>query len=336
MEKIEEREYTTYFKYCSDNKKVIKGIFENHKIRFSQPCVLNDPLEFNPAIIVNNNGNLYRWFRCKGIIYPSYERVLKHHLIDSQINSFGILSLTKKPSSYDMWSMYANGHKGFLIELKGDFNKHSCMKSKNGNMYLIRQVIYVEEYAINIDEFTNNEGVIQPESLKEQMFYRKLSRWIDEEEYRIVRPLIDCYDYQPDLNRTPRTPMDMKTYLFEFSLDCVESVTFGANMCYKNKKRIMKACENTKIKFLQAIIIRDEKEYAIGKTGKVIILDKNVFPKLDEMLPSNFVLDNAHVYDSNQIIEINSRSELPYYEDEKKVVDKYYMEQKARHNQNDS
>ena len=335
MEKIEEREYTTYFKYCSDNFKVIEGIFENHKIRFSQPRVLNDPLEFNPAIKFKNNGYNYKWFRYDGVIFSSEELRIRHHLIDSKINAFGILSLTKKPDSYNMWSIYANGHKGFLIKLKGDFNEHPCMKSKDGNIYPICKVKYVDEYAINIDDLTDKDGSIQVEKCHDQMFYTKLSRWNDEKEYRIVRPLIDCECYKPDLNRTPRTPMDMETYLFDFSLDCIESVAFGANMCYKNKERIMKACENTKIEFLQAIIIRDEKD-DVEKTGKLMYQNKNVFTRFEKMLPSHFVLDIAHVIDSNEIIDINSLLELPYYEFERKWVDKHYLEQKAKHNQSDS
>jgi hypothetical protein len=81
---------------------------------------------------------------------------------------------------------------------------------------------------------------IQVEKCYEQMFYTKLSRWKEEDEYRIVRPLTDCEYYKPDVMRTITTPMDMNTYLFEFSLDCVESVTFGTNMSYQNKNVLLK------------------------------------------------------------------------------------------------
>ena len=38
-------QFLTFFKYCSDDGRVIEGIFEKHKIRFTQPYALNDPLE---------------------------------------------------------------------------------------------------------------------------------------------------------------------------------------------------------------------------------------------------------------------------------------------------
>lgn len=41
----------SYFKYLSDDSRVIKGIFEDQKIRFTQPRALNDPLEFSPTFL---------------------------------------------------------------------------------------------------------------------------------------------------------------------------------------------------------------------------------------------------------------------------------------------
>ena len=121
---VSEYELTGYFKYCSDDPRVINGIFRDHKIRFTQPAALNDPLEFDPIIRFENNGANYNWFSLNGIPLPSEESRLRHRLIEQQINAFGVLSLTKNPDSFDMWSRYANGHKGFLIEFKSDLNKH--------------------------------------------------------------------------------------------------------------------------------------------------------------------------------------------------------------------
>jgi hypothetical protein len=116
----------SFCKYCSDNKEVINGIFEDHRIRFTQPWAMNDPLEFNPSIRFKSE-NKYFWLRYDQVLFPSEEWWVRSHLIERWINAFGILSLTKVYDSFDMWSRSANGHKGFLLCLKGNFNEHPCM-----------------------------------------------------------------------------------------------------------------------------------------------------------------------------------------------------------------
>ena len=42
--------FHSFFKYCGDDPKVLRGIFKDQAIRFTQPRALNDPLEFNPTM----------------------------------------------------------------------------------------------------------------------------------------------------------------------------------------------------------------------------------------------------------------------------------------------
>lgn len=316
----------TFFKCCSDDERVIKGIFEDHEIRFTQPWALNDPLEFNPIIRFKHNGANYRWFSLDGIFLPSEEFRLKFTLIEQRINAFGILSLTKIPNSFDMWSRYANGHKGFLIELKSDFNKHSCMLSPTNAVYPVREVQYVDEYAINVDELTDDEGQIQLEILDDLMFYRKLSRWEAEREYRMVRPFSDLPGYAPLANKAHR---DTRLHLFEFSLDCIESVTFGACMPFEDKERISEACQGSKINFLQAITVRDEKD-AFGKTGKIVCVAMDSLPSSFRMSQFPLIVDTQHREDQEKVVQIGSLSELPYWEDNKEWVRQMYEIRRAK------
>ena len=92
---------------------------------------------------------------------PSKELFYQVQLIESQINNYGILSLTEIPDSFEMWSQYSNGHKGFIIEFKEGFWQYPSMKSKEGKEYPVRKVEYVESYSINLDQIANaNEGNI--------------------------------------------------------------------------------------------------------------------------------------------------------------------------------
>lgn len=325
---VSEHELTGYFKYCSDDPRVINGIFRNHKIRFTQPAALNDPLEFSPIIRFEDNGANYSWFSLNRIPLPSEESRLRHRLIDQQINAFGVLSLTKNPDSFGMWSRYANGHKGFLIEFKGDLNKYPCMlPPSNEVFYPIREVQYVDEYAINIDELTDDEGQIQLKMFNDLMFYRKLLRWKTEQEYRMVRPFSDLPDYTP-LNNKAHRDTD-RVHLFELSLDCIESVSFGACMLLENRESIKEACKNSKIDFLQAIIIRDEKD-AFGKAPKISLQSVDSLPGSSRMRPFPFIVETEHFEDIQREKPISSLSELPYWEDNKQWVQQVYDIAKER------
>jgi len=111
----------SYFKYMSSDQRVINGIFNDQKIRFTQPRALNDPLEFNPIMKFHDPQPHYTLYTFNGITLPSTELFYRIQIIEAQVNAYGILSLTKIPNSFDMWSQYADGHRGFVLELKTTF-----------------------------------------------------------------------------------------------------------------------------------------------------------------------------------------------------------------------
>ena len=316
-------ELDTFLKYCSDNDDVIEGIFEKHKIRFTQPAALNDPLEFRPAIRFKDAGDEYRHFVCKGEILPSEEVWLHIQLVQRQLNAFGILSLTKTPDSFDMWNHYANGHKGFLLEFKGDFNTHQCMCGEDGKVYEVRKVDYVDKYAVSVDDLINADGQIPITEYNEQVFHTKTSRWAQEEEYRMVRALADLPEWRPLAQRAHR---DLGLHLFDFCLECLVSVTFGACMTISNKRRIMKACEGTEIQFLQAMIIRGEDDAC-----SVGCVTAGQFPNLLEMTGAELIAEQEYVEERNrQPVAISSLDELPYYVGNEDLVRQYLENRRAR------
>ena len=317
---------STFFKYCSDDPRVIEGLFKLHKIRFTQPWVLNDPLEFNPIIKFTNNGQNYMSYLYDGVVLPSEEQRLRTFLIEREINKFGILSLTRVHDSFDMWSHYSSGHKGFLIEFKSDFNKKDCMLSREGKEYPVNKVTYVDEYAIDIDLQTDIQGNISQEQVNKELFFKKISRWESELEYRMVRPLTDCPEYTPLSDKPHR---DDKIYLFDFDLDCISLIIFGACMSAENKKYIISCCEGKEIKFAQAFISRDEKDTE-GFYGKIDIIFKDDWPDMINLLPFSFVSEKKHVEYIKKIIEINHLSDLPYYRGLEEWVEELYRNRKAK------
>jgi len=318
------KKFTSFFKYCSDNQFVIEGIFKNHKIRFTQPWGMNDPLEFNPTLIFRSIHDPYQDYELNGSLLPSIELFYRVQLIESQINSYGILSLTKQPLSFDMWSKYANGHKGFLLELKPKFADHLCMQSKTGNKYTVKKVRYVKNYFLDIEKLSDVDGNLFASKLREEIFYKKAYRWKYENEYRLVRPFSDLPFYAPLANRSHR---DDSVYLFDFSLECVKSVVFGACMSIKNKRQIAKECTKYNIELYQSYIIRNQRDdlESFGSVDIVSIKDFQLIDDLYVIKPYALVRDKPRMKLSDSL-KINQIEELPYYQGNEEIVNTLYME----------
>ena len=313
--------FDSYFKYCSD--KVIKSIFIDQEIRFTQPRALNDPLEFNPTMRFDQPDANYQYYEFNGLIFPSIEFFFRVQIIESQINSYGILSLTKIPNSFDMWSHYANGHKGFVLEFKEDFWHLPCMKSEKGDERSFGEVEYVEDYAINLDALVGSGTDIPVDLLLKELFFKKTSRWSNEREYRLVRPLTDSPDYKPPEIRYPYT--DVGVYLLPFDRECISSVILGAAMTTANKQLIIKCCEKYNIPISQALLIRDEKDW-FGKPITIYHLWLDDFPSKSHLLsmkPQLFCTDTVSL-GNQKTVKIAKITDLPYYKGHEEVVEELH------------
>jgi hypothetical protein len=321
---MEFEDTATFCKYFSDDEKVIEGIFKENKIRFTQPAALNDPLEFNPILKFDDEIDYYR-YKINDILMMSKKDFYYAHLILYRINQYGVLSLTKTPDSFEMWSRYSNGHKGFLIEFKHDFNKFPGMLSKDGSEYPIKKVNYVDDYSISVDCFINQDGTVH-NGIDEKLFFNKTSRWEYEKEYRIVRLLSDSSDYKQVLCN-PRDRDTKGLYCFDLCLNSIESITFGACMTLENKKKIIGLCHGQVSNFFQALIIRDEKD-KYGFQCNVKIWPINNFP--DFMSMSDFITDTSAAQHLKKYIEIQNINELPYYNINPQWTTQYYENIKNR------
>lgn len=322
QQRFDSVQWDSFFKYFSDDPRVIDGIFTKHLIRFTQPRALNDPLEFSPTIRFRQNQFNYRAYKLNGFLLPSVEFFTRVQLIESQINSYGILSLTKRPNSFNMWSQYSNGHRGFVIEFKPDFNSYEGMKSSSGKMYEIRKVNYVDEYLIRIEDMIDKDGFIPIQTLNNELFFKKTSRWKYEYEYRMVRPLSDCPDYHPPTANYAYT--DTETYLFPFEVGCISSIILGASMSQENKARILDFAEKHNIVVNQAHIFRDIKD-SDGQPGSVLPLkvDNDNREAVLNSKPQLFCTD-TDCLENRDTVDIRTLSDLPYYEDHEAIVEELF------------
>ena len=317
-----------FYKYCSDEEQVIKGIFEDHRIRFTQPAALNDPLEFRPAIRFGPkpgrfvNTDKFRSFVCDGVEFPSVVSWLRSQLEERLLRRYGILSLTKVADCFDMWSRYANGHKGFLLTLRPGFNKLPCMRSREGREDEVRPVKYAEPYDMDVKGLVKERGEI-PSDVCDTLLFRKSSRWEHEREYRMVRPLAECAERRP-----PDKPHSECICLFDFALECIASVRFGACMTAANKGRIMAACKCLDIEFLQSRITTDWSD-RWGRPGSVDVGPIQDIPDLLEIDDPWITQMGGSLEMVQGPISVATLNELPYYSGNENWVEQHYKTNRA-------
>ena len=318
---IEIKRLSTLFKYVSDAHEVVDGIFRDHKIRFTQPTALNDPLEFNPTIRFDSDGDYFKPFEYRGIKMPSIHDWEHLNLIERRINEFGILSLTDNPFSFEMWCHYANGHKGFLIEFNIPDKTKPTLQLLEGVNLRAHKVRYVKDYMINLDRLYGTGNSIPLHRIKDAIFLRKTNHWKYEREYRIVRQLTECNTYHPPATRT--SYRDKEVYLFPLSLSCISNVVFGINTSQEVKRKIIEYCKGTNINFLQTIVYKDLQ----NKIDFILIDQFGSIDKYLKMLPQVFLVDSImKKYNRDRII-VNSLRELPYYPIQPNDWEEYYKKQ---------
>lgn len=276
----------SYGKYFPDKR--INNLFCEKKIRFTPPNEFNDPLEFKPTL---KGSNLQDFYTFQGRPYPNKASMIREGIIGYLFEYYGVLSLTKIPDSFFMWSMYANGHKGFFVVFKDNFNLQPSLY--NGyDKWPIKEVNYTNNYCLNIevDYIDLNLADKLLRSKFDQIVFTKTERWSDEKEYRMARPLKNVE------NKLERS-------LFDFDLNYISDIVFGASMSIEDKFRIIEKCEGINVKFYQASIAQDAKDYE-NKLGKIFIW------KIPEDVPwENLKSTEASHFCSD--LEILKRKEIP-------------------------
>ncbi len=261
---------------------------------------------------------------------PSANEWYHVQLIESRVNEFGILSLTKNPVSFDMWSKYANGHKGCLIELRADFNAHKSMCSEVGEPYPVVPVRYDDTFEIDLAECRGPRGGLLLHEFETRFFYTKVTRWAAEKEFRMVRPLTDLGKQSGRLH--VGTYRDFGTvYLGDLPLDLINTVTFGAYMARETKRQIIQACHGTNIRFLQCMLFpKDKDENGLAPQVRLLVLDDPALSnRVLEMQPQLLLMGNADLL-PKRTVRLRTTSELPYYGLNPELVDDLFRRLKKR------
>ena len=217
------------YKYVSfeNLKRILEG-----SIRFTQPGAFNDPFEMVPELHVPEG------FGCEdveisfSVTAPRREPILgaldddfesdycsdrnSRRILGSLNRSIGILCLSKNDSSLLMWSHYADGYSGAIVQfdethdfLFGHFEmKYSEHRPK-----------------IDIASYIAGDAPIPIAEL-----CVKAKEWEYEEEVRVVRSLVDC--------RSEGTANDFPICVMDVPSDGIESVILGERMAVRNQREI--------------------------------------------------------------------------------------------------
>ena len=275
------------FKYVTAER---IDILQNGLIRFTQPKALNDPFDTQPSIDeIFSSTYLNKIFGKQ--IFP--EELLKFFNVSAKTlplqffeENIGILSLAEKYNHMLMWSHYAEHHKGFIIHFNTDheFFRKFLNPENNGN--ILKKVTYSKDRPkVVLDEIDFNDFLVRPEQLLstdslqdipdlfsrsggerfekfirmiDKIFYTKDEIWNYEQEWRLVRPLINY-------NQKIGNP-NGDIYLYAVPLLCITGITLGCRMPIDRKREIYQLIKDNQtlshIHLFEAY--SDEKEFKLN------------------------------------------------------------------------
>lgn len=213
--------------------------FENFHLRATRRQDLNDPFELLPTDLAwakyyahTGNTKCYSEKEMADIISKTEFLSLSEQAVPI-FNSTGIVSLTEKRSDILMWSHYAEGHTGMVLEFDSQhrfFNQPQPYDSYTGRLH---KVVYSPERPSDLLD--------DPKSV----FTTKAREWKYEREWRLILSVADadkCYKHKVcESTLFEMCDLDFlweEDLLFMFSVpkEAIRSVTFGAKT--KNERKL--------------------------------------------------------------------------------------------------
>lgn len=214
----------------------------NGTIRFTQPSAFNDPFEMVPELYISKDigPKIDLRFSVTELRRETKDHELVESLdseycndvisrgIRSQLDkSIGVLCLSRNPSSFLMWSHYADSYAGAVVEFD---DTHDFFTGKFSMEYReSRPKLNLSTYAYS--------G--QPVPIAE--FCTKPKDWEHEEEVRVVRNLSDCKCKNEEDSR------GYNVFVMEVPPECVTSVFLGERMTKTNQRKVWELIKSREI-----------------------------------------------------------------------------------------
>jgi len=233
-------------------------VLETGKIRFTQPCLFNDPFESAPAYLeLFRPREFERTLRAQAMqtsmpeetrlavsrylnAGPSAEalkRLCASLLIDLMGRCMGILSLTEKNDNLLMWAHYAQCHEGFVVGVTtADPFFSQTGEEKHVPNYLGKvrysrkrpRLKYLTEFGLA------------------EVYFTKSQQWVYEQEWRVFRPTVagdaakvweSVLTWLSEPDHLPTLP-DYPVRLYGFPSSSVSRVILGCRASEETSKAI--------------------------------------------------------------------------------------------------
>lgn len=160
---------------------LLKYIFEDKTLRFTNPLTFNDPFELKPNIkqLVNDKKHLVVDMFSENLNESGQAHKFHYASINNILNNIGILSLSGNKDNLVMWAHYANSHKGIVLEFERNhwfFNDLRLPKYAEV-LNRLEKVTYISR--------ENRKSINSNEYFSKETFLTKSKDWEYEDEYRM-------------------------------------------------------------------------------------------------------------------------------------------------------
>ncbi|MDB6021619.1 MAG: hypothetical protein JWQ04_1476 [Pedosphaera sp.] len=191
-------------------------------------------------------------------LQPETDKIFltQHKVLTSKAQEFmhekfgagiGVLSLSEVKDNLLMWSHYALGHEGFVLEFDESNVFFGGRQTNSDEIWGLHKVRYTEERPQTVIADFDMRAILMT----------KGKPWEYEREWRSLRP----FNQAAQKLETQPYPV----YLFDLPAECIRSVIFGARMANEVREGILKSIfvnpAYAHLELFQTII--DTKKYAL-------------------------------------------------------------------------
>lgn len=291
-----------FVKVISNDEKTINGVLRDFTLRFSQPWILNDPLECRPEFEFDEDFEVDTKYQINGEPFPSFREIIEFDVVGSNHNSFGILSLSKHVPDYKMWNMYSNNHKGISIVFKEDFYKrlkHNNKLCKDYKFFIFDKVSYNNKCTVKYHSLLNEDRseYNQKEVLK-NLFFNKTFDWEYENEWRALCPV-----------RASKNELryfdDDSLHLVKYDKNDIAYIVFGANCSKSLRLKVRELTRDLDCDYMYSYIVRATQ----GPEVRYQLIN-DVDSHITKIRESNIYSHQA--FENGNSVNVNNLDEIPY------------------------
>lgn len=245
-------------------------VLQNLKVRFTQPCQLNDPFEsallvqldaladfeaqmedLARELVPETEEEFAQLEEAKANARAYTKSLLKPEAAGQSVANMinkaqGVLSLSRTNDSLLMWSHYGDSHKGLALGLD---DSHDWFRVKNGlgNVTKPHNVVYTS---------VRSPVVADTEDFYERLLCYKSLEWAYEQEVRIFRTFGSSRE-EFEQNRPDQV------HLFPVPKDCIKEIYIGANASAELRGQILEIvrAKRLDVKIFEAYI--DHERYGL-------------------------------------------------------------------------